>query len=53
MTLLTTMQADAFQEMPQNQLSLQSHAWVQCDNCSKWRRVPKSVADALDDDTPW
>jgi hypothetical protein len=28
-------------------------SWVQCDRCNKWRRVPKNVADALDEDAPW
>ncbi|KAI8470635.1 MAG: hypothetical protein J3K34DRAFT_521189 [Monoraphidium minutum] len=27
--------------------------WVQCDRCSKWRRVPKQVVDALGDDDAW
>lgn len=28
-------------------------SWVQCDKCSKWRRVPKGVVDALGDDDEW
>jgi hypothetical protein len=27
--------------------------WIQCDSCSKWRRVPKNIADALGDDDEW
>lgn len=27
--------------------------WVQCDRCTKWRRVPKRVTDALEDDVKW
>lgn len=27
--------------------------WVQCDRCNKWRRVPKRVADTLEDDATW
>lgn len=27
--------------------------WVQCDRCTKWRRVPHSVAEALGDDDEW
>ena len=23
--------------------------WIQCDSCNKWRRVPKSVVDAVGD----
>lgn len=34
-------------------LSLLKESWVQCDGCSKWRRVPKQLADELRDDTPW
>lgn len=28
-------------------------AWVQCDRCDKWRRIPASCAEKLSDDTPW
>ena len=28
-------------------------SWAQCDRCNKWRRIPKSVADELKDDSPW
>jgi hypothetical protein len=27
--------------------------WVQCDRCSKWRRIPQMVADGLDEDANW
>ena len=27
--------------------------WVQCDRCNKWRRVPKALADSLDEEKPW
>jgi hypothetical protein len=27
--------------------------WIQCDRCNKWRRVPKQVSDAIDDDAEW
>lgn len=27
--------------------------WIACDACSKWRRVDKSIADALGDDDKW
>lgn len=28
-------------------------SWIECDACSKWRRIPAAMADALDDDAPW
>lgn len=28
-------------------------SWVACDRCSKWRRVPASLAETLSDDAPW
>ena len=28
-------------------------SWAQCDRCNKWRRIPKSVADELQDDAQW
>lgn len=28
-------------------------SWVQCDRCTKWRRIPAAVAEALEDDSPW
>eukprot|EP00854_Cymbomonas_tetramitiformis_P017922 gene17922-21340_t len=28
-------------------------AWVQCDICSKWRRVSSEISDALDDRDGW
>ena len=31
----------------------QKVTWVQCDDCSKWRRVPQAVADSLDDNSSW
>lgn len=27
--------------------------WIQCDRCSKWRRVPQKVAEAIEDDAEW
>jgi hypothetical protein len=27
--------------------------WVQCDACAKWRRIPVSVAETLDDKVKW
>jgi hypothetical protein len=28
-------------------------SWVNCDACSKWRRLPEALAQALSDATPW
>ena len=28
-------------------------SWAQCDRCNKWRRIPKVVADELNEDAPW
>ena len=30
-----------------------SDAWVQCDSCALWRRVPKEVSERLGDDDQW
>lgn len=30
-----------------------SDAWVQCDHCELWRRVPKEVSERLGDDEQW
>ena len=30
-----------------------SDAWVQCDHCELWRRVPKDVSERLGDDEQW
>ena len=30
-----------------------SDAWVQCDSCEKWRRVPKEVSERLGEDEQW
>uniref|UniRef100_A0A7S0SAI4 Histone-lysine N-methyltransferase n=1 Tax=Mantoniella antarctica TaxID=81844 RepID=A0A7S0SAI4_9CHLO len=30
-----------------------SDAWVECDSCQIWRRVPKNVSDRLGDDEQW
>jgi hypothetical protein len=30
-----------------------SDAWVQCDSCELWRRVPKDVSERLGDDEQW
>lgn len=30
-----------------------SDAWVQCDSCELWRRVPKHVSERLGDDEQW
>jgi hypothetical protein len=27
--------------------------WVQCDRCSKWRRVREELVEALNDDSHW
>lgn len=27
--------------------------WVQCDRCTKWRRIPQVLADSLDEDAHW
>ena len=32
---------------------LTTDAWVQCDSCEKWRRVPRVVADRLGENTAW
>jgi hypothetical protein len=34
-------------------LPLCSDAWVQCDHCELWRRVPKLVSERLGDDEQW
>lgn len=31
----------------------QADNWVQCDRCGKWRRVPETVVDTLEDDSNW
>ncbi|KAJ9531590.1 hypothetical protein QJQ45_014945 [Haematococcus lacustris] len=28
-------------------------SWVACDRCSKWRRVPKAVAQSISEDASW
>lgn len=28
-------------------------AWVRCDDCYKWRRIPVSVADLIDENCRW
>ena len=28
-------------------------SWVACDECNKWRRIPKAVAESLQDDAGW
>jgi hypothetical protein len=28
-------------------------SWVQCDGCSKWRRIPQSLANELGDHAQW
>lgn len=28
-------------------------SWVACDACNKWRRIPKAVAESLQDDAGW
>lgn len=28
-------------------------SWVACDSCNKWRRIPKAVAESLQDDAGW
>jgi hypothetical protein len=28
-------------------------SWICCDRCGKWRRVPKEMADGLEDDAEW
>ena len=30
-----------------------SDAWVQCDSCEMWRRVPKEVSERLGEDEQW
>ena len=40
-------------EIPAAQAVPVRESWVQCDSCTKWRRVPKALADALDEDAPW
>jgi histone-lysine N-methyltransferase SETD2 len=32
---------------------LTTDAWVQCDSCETWRRVPRVVADRLGENTAW
>ncbi|OUS45476.1 hypothetical protein BE221DRAFT_49305, partial [Ostreococcus tauri] len=32
---------------------LTTDAWVQCDSCATWRRVPAIVAERLGDDRAW
>ena len=27
--------------------------WVQCDRCTKWRRMPQVLADSLDEEAHW
>jgi CW-type Zinc Finger len=27
--------------------------WVCCDGCGKWRRIPQTLADGLDENAPW
>ena len=27
--------------------------WVQCDRCTKWRRIPQVMADSLDENAHW
>lgn len=40
-------------DIPVPKTAMDRESWVQCDSCSKWRRVPKVLADALDEETPW
>ncbi len=28
-------------------------SWVQCDKCTKWRRLPPEVAAQLNDEAEW
>ena len=30
-----------------------AQTWVQCDRCSKWRRLPQILADSLDEEASW
>lgn len=37
----------------QSELEHDADHWIQCDRCSKWRRVPPKVAQAIEDDAEW
>ncbi|KAK9809740.1 hypothetical protein WJX73_001840 [Symbiochloris irregularis] len=39
--------------LPAAKLPPARDSWVQCDQCRQWRRVPKPLAESLDDDAPW
>lgn len=28
-------------------------AWVRCDDCFKWRRIPASVVESIDESSKW
>ena len=48
--------SDANNSPPQHQLramELQKITWILCDGCGKWRQVPQSLVDALDEDAEW
>ncbi|KAL4422425.1 hypothetical protein ABPG75_008622 [Micractinium tetrahymenae] len=32
---------------------LETVSWVQCDKCSKWRKISTELADGLSDEVPW
>lgn len=33
--------------------ALETVSWVQCDKCSKWRKISTELADSLSDEVPW